>query len=88
MHDYSRDEKTFAAAIQTALDDWFVAACHGPVYLYYKPYGEEFGVFGESGAPDGWELVTGAQMPRNTDRAGCYQWMRPLVGQVSFYNVK
>jgi hypothetical protein len=37
---------------------------------------------------EGWQLVTGEPMPRNTDRAGAYAWMRPKVGMVPFYDVR
>lgn len=83
------DEKGFQEAIGRALDQWSRVACVGRAYLYFRPYGEEFAVFGEAGPPDdSWQLVTGEAMPRNTDRAGCYQWMRPKCGLVPFYNVR
>lgn len=81
-------EPRFARAIQVALDQWFEVATVGPAYLYFKLYGEEFGVWGEHGPQEtGWQLVTGEPMPRNTDRAGCYQWMRPKCGAVPFYRI-
>jgi len=83
------DEARFHAAISEALDQWFEVACQGPAFLYYKPYGEAFAVWGEQGPQEtGWTLVTGEPMPRNTNRAGCYQWMRPKCGVVPFYNVR
>lgn len=88
IHDYSKDEKRFHAAIGVALDQWFRVASLGRAYLYFRPYAETFGVFGEDGPQEtGWQIVTAEPMPRNTSRAGCYAWMRPMCGKVAFYNV-
>jgi hypothetical protein len=82
------DNPIFTAAIDAAIEEWFVKAQNGMVFLYFVPRGETFRVMYDGEDCTDLALVTGEMMPRNTDRDGIRRWMRPMCGYVPFFNVQ